>query len=73
MLPLIFAAAEHAEHSKTAFYVCAGAFATWAVALGVVGITRPAFPNGEAGGRVVMAVSVLLMAATMAAAIVTAG
>ena len=73
MLPFILAAAEHAEPSKTAFYLCAGAFATWAVGLGVIGITRPAFPNGEAGGRVVMLVSVVLMAATMASAVLTSG
>ncbi len=73
MLPFILAAAEHAEPSKTAFYLCAGAFAIWAVGLGVIGITRPAFPNGEGGGRVVMLVSVVLMAATTVPAVITSG
>ncbi|HYV14500.1 MAG TPA: hypothetical protein VE972_00580 [Conexibacter sp.] len=73
MLPVILAAAEHAEHSKTAFYLCGGGFAIWAVSLGVIGITRPAFPNGESGGRIVMLVSFALMVATMASAVLTAG
>ncbi len=71
MHALILAAAEHAEPSKTAFYVAGALLAAWAVLIGVIGITRPAFPNGEAGGRVVMLVSVVLMAATMAAAVLT--
>jgi hypothetical protein len=71
MHALILAAAEHAEPSKTAFYVAGGLFAAWAVLIGFIGITRPAFPNGEGGGRVVMAVSVVLMAATMASAVLT--
>jgi len=57
--------------SKTPYYLFAGVFACWAVALGVVGITRPAFPNGQAGGRIVMAISVLLMAGTMLSAVLT--
>jgi hypothetical protein len=56
--------------SKTAYYVAAGLFAVWAVTLGVIGITRPSFPNGPAGGRIVMTISVLLMAATMASAVI---
>jgi hypothetical protein len=71
MLPLIVAAAEHAEPSKTAFYIAAGALASWAVLLGVVGITRATFPASAGTARVVMLVSGTLMAATMAAAVLT--
>jgi len=71
MLPLIVAAAEHAEPSKTAFYIAAGALACWAVLLGVVGITRETFPTSAGASRVVMLVSGALMAATMAAAVLS--
>jgi hypothetical protein len=74
MLPLLAAVVEHSsEHgSKTAFYICAGSLAAWAVLLGAIGITRPAFPRGEGGARAVMLVSGLLMAAAMATAVITA-
>ena len=71
MLPLIVAAAEHAEPSKTAFYIAAGALPCWAVLLGVVGITRETFPTSAGAARVVMLVSGALMAATMAAAVLS--
>ena len=71
MLPLILAAVEHAEPSKTAFYIAAGALACWAVLLGVVGITRETFPVSEGVARGVMLISGALMVATMAAAVLT--
>jgi hypothetical protein len=71
MVPLIAAAVEHAEPSKTAFYIAAGALACWAVLLGVIGITRETFPTGGSAARLVMLVSGALMAATMAAAVLT--
>jgi hypothetical protein len=67
---LLIAAAE--ETSKTPFYVVAGVFAAWAVLVGVLGVTRPAFPHGEAGARVVMGLTFVLMVATMVAAVATA-
>jgi hypothetical protein len=74
MHALFAIAVEHSsdEGSKTAFYVAAGLWACWAVALGAIGITRPAFPRGEGGGRVVMLVSGVLMVAVMATAVITA-
>jgi hypothetical protein len=71
---LLAAVLEHSsdEGSKTAFYVAAGLWACWAVVLGVIGITRPAFPQGNGGARVVMAVSGVLMVAAMASAVLTA-
>jgi arginine exporter protein ArgO len=71
VLPLIIAAAEHAEPSKTAFYIAAGALACWAVLLGVVGITRETFPASGSVARVVMLISGALMVAAMAAAVLT--
>ncbi len=69
MLPTIVAAA--AEHgSKTAFYVAGGAFACWAVLIGVIGVTRPAFPGSAGAARGVMLVSGLLMATAMATAVI---
>lgn len=61
-----------AHTSKTAFYLAGGALAAWAVLVGVIGVTRPAFPHGESGGRVVMLVTFLLMVAAMATAVATA-
>jgi hypothetical protein len=69
MLPLLAAAT--AEHgSKAAFYVAAGALVCWALLLGVIGISRPAFPGGEGVARGVMLLSGLLMVVTMATAVI---
>jgi hypothetical protein len=72
MLPLIAAVVEHSEEgSKAAFYIAAGVLAGWAVLVGALGVLRPAFPNGAGGARAVMLVSGVLMAATMASAVLT--
>jgi hypothetical protein len=72
MLTILATVAEHSEEgSKTAFYVAAGVLAAWAVLVGVIGVTRPAFPNGQGGARVVMGVSAVLMVAAMATAVLT--
>lgn len=72
MLTLLAVVAEHSsEGSKTAYYIAAGAFALWAVLLGAFGVMRPAFPRGNGGARAVMLVSGLLMATTMACAVLT--
>jgi hypothetical protein len=74
MLTLLATVAEHSAHegSKTAFYIAAGLFASWAVLVGATGVLRPALPGGEGGARVVMAVSAVLMVAVMATAVITA-
>jgi hypothetical protein len=69
---LLVFAAEEAEPSKTAFYVCGGLLAGWAVVLGVLGLRSPEFPGGASGARGVMAISTVLVVATMAAAVITA-
>jgi hypothetical protein len=65
----VLAVIEHT--SKTAFYVAGGVLAAWAVLVGAIGVTRPAFPHGESGGRVVMGVTALLVLAAMVAAVAT--
>jgi hypothetical protein len=69
---LLVFAAEEAEPSKTAFYVCGGLLASWAVVLGVLGLRSPEFPGGASAARGVMAISSVLVVATMAAAVITA-
>jgi hypothetical protein len=60
------------ESDKIPFYVVAGAFAIWAVVLSYVGLSRPQFPGGERGQRLVLLVSFLLMVGAMATAVITA-
>jgi hypothetical protein len=72
MLPLIAAVVEHSEEgSKTAFYIAAGALACWAVVIGALGVSRETFPASGSIARVVMLISGVLMAATMATAVIT--
>jgi hypothetical protein len=68
---LTLAAAEGGAHSKTAFYLCGGALAAWAVVLAALGLSRPELPGGEAATRGVMTISVVLVAAAMATAVLT--
>jgi hypothetical protein len=69
---LLVLAAEEAEPSKTLFYLCGGALAAWAVALGVIGLRSPEFPGNERTSRGVMAISAVLVVAAMASAVITA-
>ena len=63
-----------AERSKVPFYICAGLLVAWAIILSVgIGLRRPEFPGGAAGQRAVIAVSFVLVAATMTTAVITAG
>ena len=71
MSALLVAAAEHAEPSKTAFFIAGGALAAWAVILSAFGLTRPDFPGSGAAARGVMAISVVLVAGAMIAAVAT--
>ncbi len=43
----------------------------YAVVLAGIGLARPAFPGNERGARAVMGVSVVLVAVTIAMAIIT--
>jgi hypothetical protein len=69
---LLVLAAEKAEHSKTAFYLCGGLLAVWAVLLGVIGLRSPDFPGSATAARGVMAISAALVVAAMATAVITA-
>jgi hypothetical protein len=69
---LFVLAAEEVEPSKTAFYLCGGLLAAWAVILGFLGLRSAEFPGGAAAARGVMAISAVLVVATMATAVITA-
>ena len=58
---LLVLAAEEAEHSPTAFYVGGSLFAVWAIALALVGLSRPDFPTTTGAARGLYGVSALLM------------
>jgi plastocyanin len=59
------------EPSKVPFYVAGIAFATWAVILAFLGLSRASFPGGARGGSAVIGISVLLAAAAIGTAIGT--
>ena len=69
---LLQVAAEEAEKSKVPFFVAGGLFAVWAIILFVVGMRTQTFPGGQSGERTVIAVSLVLMVAAMATAVITA-
>ena len=64
-------AAGAAEPSKVPFYILGGALAAWAVVLGLVGLSRPSFPEGTAE-RAVIGMTAVLMLGAMATAVITA-
>ena len=72
VLALLQVAAEEAEKSKVPFFVAGGLFAVWAIVLFLVGMRSQAFPGGQSGERTVIAVSLVLMVAAMATAVITA-
>ena len=69
---LLQVAAEEAEKSKVPFFVAGGLFAVWAIVLFAVGMRTQTFPGGQSGERTVIAVSIVLMVAAMATAVITA-
>ena len=71
---IVFAqhAAEEEEGSKTAYYVAGIALAAFAVIVSAIGISRhDRFPGSQAAQRVVMLIAAVLVAATMASAVLT--
>ena len=70
---LLTFAAETAEEesSKTLFYVLGGAAAVWAIILFLVGMRSHSFPGSPAAARVVGLISVLVVAAAMASAVLS--
>ena len=74
LVTVLGAAAEHAkeEHTdKTPFYVAGPVVGVWAVVVSVIGIRAPDFPRSPGQARGVMGLSALLVAATLAAAMLT--
>jgi len=68
-----FAAEEAEQTSHALFYVGGGLLAAWAVVVSAVGIRRHEnWPASENVARAIMGVSVLLVAAAMATAVIAA-
>jgi hypothetical protein len=68
---LTFAAEEAEEPSKTPFYVAGIILVVWALVVATIGIRNERFASAPRVGHAVMAVSALLVVATMAMAVVT--
>jgi hypothetical protein len=60
------------ETSKTAFYVLGLAAAAWAIVLFAAGMRSPTFPGSVAAQRGVIAISLVVVVAAMASAVLTA-
>jgi hypothetical protein len=73
VLELLLTAAEHGEEtSKTPFYVAGIALTVFAVIVSAIGIRAHGHWPGSAGtSRVVMGICAILVAATMATAVIT--
>jgi hypothetical protein len=73
VLELLLTAAEHGEEtSKTPFYVAGIALTVFAVIVSAIGIRAHGhWPGSPATARGVMAICALLVAATMATAVIT--
>jgi hypothetical protein len=71
LVTLLAAAEAGHETSKTAFYVCGGALAVWAVVVSVIGFTRPGFPGTASAQRAVIAFSALLVVGATSTAVIT--
>ncbi len=67
----VLAAEEAAESSKAPFYIAGLVLAGWAVLLSVGGLRSPNLPETESAARLVMTISVVLVAATMAMAVIS--
>jgi hypothetical protein len=73
LIALITAAESGAEESsKTAFYICGGLLAAWAVVLSLIGMSSQTFPATVAAKRGVIAITSLVVVAAMATAVITA-
>ena len=59
------------EPDQTLFYVMGGLAAAWAVLLFAVGMRSERFPGSDGAMRGIIAVSVLVVAAAMASAVIS--
>jgi hypothetical protein len=73
LISMLAVAAEHEEESsKTLFYVTGGALTLFALVIAAIGIRgHEHFPPSRGAARGVMALAVLLVALTMASAVIT--
>ncbi len=73
MLELLLTAAEHGEEaSKTPFYVAGAVLAVFAVVVSAIGIRRHEnWPSSKRAARGLMALAAVLVAITMATAVLT--
>jgi len=63
-----------AEKSKTPFYVAGGLLVAWALIVSMaIGMRRPKFPDGLSQERAIIAVSVVLVLATVSMAVAVSG
>jgi uncharacterized cupredoxin-like copper-binding protein len=63
-----------AEKSKVPFFIAGGVLVAWAFLLSLgLGLRLPAFPTSLGGQRIVMAISAVLVLATLSAAVLTSG
>ena len=69
---LVFAQeAEEEESEPVAFYIVGGLAALWAIVLFAVGMRSHTFPGSAAAQRVVILISVLVVAGAMASAVLS--
>jgi hypothetical protein len=68
---ILITAAEHAEPSKTPYYVAGAALVIWALAVSAIGIKRDDFAGSKAAGTLVAVISAALVGTTMAMAVIT--
>jgi hypothetical protein len=68
---ILASAAGESEPSKAPFYIAGGVLAAWALALFGLGMRNQTFPESTLVERGVIAVTAVLVAATMAAAVAT--
>jgi hypothetical protein len=72
VLTLLAAAAHEEESSKTLFYVAGAILAAFAVIVSIIGIRgHETFPPSKRAARGIMALAAVLVAFTMASAIIT--
>ena len=63
-----------AEKGKVPYYIAGGVLVGWALILSVaVGMRNPSFPGTPGGQRAVMAISAVLVLATVSMAVITSG
>jgi hypothetical protein len=69
---MLFAAETITEHSKTAFYIAGALLVVFALALSAVGLRSETFPPTKGARVLVSLVAVVLVAAAMTTAVLTA-